>query len=306
MSPRITVVTPTYQRVATLPRLYRSLTEQGFGDFEWLVVDDGSDDGTEELVRGWIEEGRLRIEYCWQPNAGKHVAVNVGCRRARGEFCALMDSDDWYEANALERMVAAWEAIPAERRPRFSGVEGLCADQHGELVGSRLPHAWVDSDTFEIAALHEIGGDKIGMHRREILQRFPFPEELGWHVTPAVVWNRIAALYDTRFVDEVWAYKEYLATGLSARDTELRLRYPEAQLTFWGEFSAMPRRMKPAIRYRANANRIRYLLLTGGGPLAAVREAAKPAWALAALPAGAYLYARDRRRMAALERGGGG
>ncbi|MGV1050103.1 MAG: glycosyltransferase family 2 protein [Solirubrobacterales bacterium] len=306
MSPRVTVITPTYQRVETLPRLYRSLLEQSYEDFEWLVVDDGSDDGTEELVRGWAAEGAVAIDYAWQPNAGKHVAVNNGVERARGEYCGLMDSDDWYAPDALARMVATWEEIPADRRARFSSVEGLCADQHGNLIGPHLPRPWLDSDSFEIEALHGIAGDKIGMHRREVLRQFPFPEDLGWHVTPAVVWNRIAARFQSRFVDEVWAYKEYLASGLSARDGELRLRFPEAQLIFWSEFAAMPRRMKRGVRYRANANRIRYLLLTGAGPAAILRGARKPAWALAALPAGAYLYARDRRRSRELRSGEAG
>lgn len=306
MSPRVTVVTPTYQRVDTLPRLYESLKAQAYADFEWLVVDDGSDAGTEQLVRGWAAEGAVAIDYVWQQNAGKHVAVNRGVERARGEYCGLMDSDDWYAPNALERMVATWEAIPAERRAGFSSVEGLCADQHGELVGARLPRPWMDSDTFEIEALHGIAGDKIGMHRREVLLQFPFPEDLGWHVTPSLVWNRIAARFQSRFVDEVWAYKEYLASGLSARDTELRLRFPEAQLIFWGECAAMPRRMKPRLRYRANANRVRYLLLTGAGAGAVLRGSKTPTWALAAAPAGALLYARDRRRMRELGLGEGG
>lgn len=297
MSKRVSVLTPTYQRAHTLPRLYASLKAQTFTDFEWLVIDDGSDDGTEALVRGWIEEGGLEIDYFWQPNGGKHVAVNSGVERAGGEYCALMDSDDWYAPNALERMIATWESIPAERRQGFASVEGLCADQHGGLIGGHLPAPELDSDTFEIEAHLGFFGDKIGMHRRAVLREYPFPDDLGWHVTPAVVWNRIAARFQSRFVNEIWAYKEYLDEGLSARDTELRLRFPEAQLIYWDEFAAMPRRMKPMARYRANANRIRYLLLSGGGAAEILGGSRTRAWALMAVPAGAILYLGDRRRL---------
>lgn len=300
MSAQVSVVTPTYQRVDTLPRLYESLRAQSFTDFEWVVVDDGSDDGSGELVRGWIGEAPFEIEYHWQPNAGKHAAVNRGVERAGGTYCALMDSDDWYAPTGLERMVATWDSIPVDRRLSFASVEGLCADQHGAIVGDRFPQPRIDSDTFEIETVHGVFGDKIGMHRLEVLREFPFPEDLGWHVTPAVVWNRIAARFSARFVDEVWACKEYLAEGLSGRDTELRLTFPQAQLVYWDEFAAMPRRMRRGARFRANANRARYLLLTGAGARRIVRGSPTPGWALAAAPAGILLYLRDRRSIAKL------
>ena len=300
MTPRVTVLTPTYQRVATLPRLYQSLVDQECGELRWLVVDDGSDDGTEELVRGWGASGPLEIDYVWQPNAGKHAAVNRGVARAETAYCALIDSDDWYRREALGEMLACWDSIPAEEREGFANVEGLRTDAAGNLLGDRFPSEVFDSNAFEITALHGIRGDTIGMYRTEVLRRFPFPEDLGWHITPSLVWNRIAAEFRTRFTNRVWAYTDYQAAGLSARDTELRLRFPGAQLAYWSEFAAMPRPMTAKARFRANANRVRYLLLTGARPSAVPRGTPTPAWALAAAPAGALLYLRDRRSRARL------
>ena len=61
----LTVFTPTYNRAHTLPRTYESLLRQTCKDFEWLVIDDGSTDGTAGLVRGWIEENRITIRYIY-------------------------------------------------------------------------------------------------------------------------------------------------------------------------------------------------------------------------------------------------
>ena len=60
-----TVLTPTYNRAHTLERAYRSLCEQTYQDFEWVVIDDGSTDGTRELVLGWQQEARFPIHYAW-------------------------------------------------------------------------------------------------------------------------------------------------------------------------------------------------------------------------------------------------
>ena len=65
---KITLFTPTYNRAYILDTLYRSVQRQTFRDFEWIIMDDGSSDNTEELVKGWMEEpgglqsmGSLRV-----------------------------------------------------------------------------------------------------------------------------------------------------------------------------------------------------------------------------------------------------
>ena len=76
----ITIITPTYNRADLLPRLYESLVRQTDKDFEWLVVDDGSTDKTEELIQQYCQTGAVGITYIRQENAGKHTALNRGRR----------------------------------------------------------------------------------------------------------------------------------------------------------------------------------------------------------------------------------
>jgi glycosyltransferase involved in cell wall biosynthesis len=290
----VSVVTSTFQREATLPRLYESLRRQTFRDFEWVVVDDGSSDRSGELIRGWAEEAGFPIVYHWQENRGMGIGRNRAIERASGEYCALIDSDDWYLPEALERMVATWGTIPDERRPDFANVEGLRVDEEGELVLDRYPADVFDSNYFELRALHGIEGDSVGMYRREVLRANPFPEDLGWHVTPAITWNRIATRYETRFVNEIWAGTDYQPSGLSSKDTELRLRFRAAQLAYWSEYAAMPKPMRWKNRLRANANYVRYSLLCGVGPRRFLAGVPDWVWTpLAALP-GLVLAARDR------------
>ena len=67
----LTVATPTYNRAHTLPACYQSLCGQTDKRFKWLIIDDGSTDGTAELVNSWIEEKKISIEYKWKENGGK-------------------------------------------------------------------------------------------------------------------------------------------------------------------------------------------------------------------------------------------
>src|SRR2546423_7154708 len=119
---RFTVLTATYNRAHLLPRVYESLCAQTFRDFEWVIVDDGSTDGTRELVSSWHED--FPIRYFWKPNGGKHTAVNLGVQEAAGQFIVILDSDDRLIPDTLERLDYHWKQIPDPRQ--FAFLVCLC------------------------------------------------------------------------------------------------------------------------------------------------------------------------------------
>lgn len=82
----VTVFTPTYNRAYILNNLYQSLCRQSYGDFEWLIVDDGSTDNTEGLIASWLDESKISLCYIKQPNGGKHRAINRGIQEANGNL----------------------------------------------------------------------------------------------------------------------------------------------------------------------------------------------------------------------------
>jgi glycosyltransferase involved in cell wall biosynthesis len=206
MSPEFlfTVFTPTFNREHTLQRVYDSLCAQVFRDFEWLVVDDGSTDGTSALIEAWTKSAFFPIRFVRQQNQGKHVAHNRGVLLARGQLFLSLDSDDACTPEALERFRWHWEQIPPGRRDSFTGVTALCADQFGHLHGSRFPSDVFDSDSLESRFRYKVTGEKWGFHRTEVLRRYPFPEVPGArHVPENIVWFQIARAYKTRYVNEV-------------------------------------------------------------------------------------------------------
>ena len=152
---------------------------QTFGDFEWLIVDDGSIDDTRRLVGTWLGSSEFPIRYLYQPHSGKHVAFNTGVREARGALFLPLDSDDAAVPQALARFRAHWESIPGETRTRFSAVTALCMDGHGRPVGGRFPNDITDSDSLEQYFRYRIRGDNWGFQRTDVIRDFPFPEPPG-------------------------------------------------------------------------------------------------------------------------------
>jgi glycosyltransferase involved in cell wall biosynthesis len=109
--PRVSVVMPVYNAAAFLPEALGSLCEQSFGDFEVVVVNDGSTDGSEGIIAEWAGRDR-RIRCVDQENTGIIGALNRGIAEARGEYVARMDADDVSEPRRLERQVRVLDECP--------------------------------------------------------------------------------------------------------------------------------------------------------------------------------------------------
>lgn len=110
--PLVSVIIPTFNREKMLPGAIESVLRQSFRDFELLVIDDGSTDGT----RGYVNSlGDSRIRYLYQANKGVSSARNLGISKSRGEYLALLDSDDEWMPSKLEKQLQALEDNPEYR-----------------------------------------------------------------------------------------------------------------------------------------------------------------------------------------------
>jgi glycosyltransferase involved in cell wall biosynthesis len=107
----ISVILPTYNRVEYLPRALDSVLAQDLVPAEILVIDDGSTDDTSQLIRTRYPDCR----YLYQPNHGVSSARNQGIKAARGDWIALLDSDDVWMPNKLEQQAQALQANPGYR-----------------------------------------------------------------------------------------------------------------------------------------------------------------------------------------------
>ena len=227
---RITVFTPTYNRAYCLRRLFDSLKNQTFRDFEWVIVDDGSVDNTTELVEKMIESlPGFPIVYKKTENGGKHRAINRGIDLACGELLFFLDSDDWLRKDALEWIDKVEESIPKEEKTKYAGVQGLKVYPDGRLVGRTYEKkGYFDCTTIE-RNKNNIYGDKAEVYYTDLLRKYPFPEIEGEKfLTERLVWNKIA--YDgylVRYFNEGIYYCEYLEDGLTYGGNCLYARNPK-------------------------------------------------------------------------------
>lgn len=289
-APLFTVFTPTYNRAGTLPRVYDSLRAQTLKDFEWLIVDDGSEDGTKAMVRAWMADAGMPIRYIHQDNQGKAAAVNRGVGAARGELFLVLDSDDTCTRDALERLREIWVSIPESLRHTFSGVTVHCFDGQGRIVGDRFPADPLDAHPYE---LMRVRGEKWGCHRTEILRAFPYPIVTGERYLPeGIVWNRVGREYLIRFRNVALRRYTPAPGGITAGVRTLLMRNPRGAAQYYRDVLALPVPVRwlwrPSVQYG------RYALHAGRSPVSLAADAPRRGLVALCLPLAAIAWLVDR------------
>lgn len=199
----ITVFTPTFNRRHSIGEVYECLKNQTHKNFEWLVIDDGSSDGTRELFENEILPNcNFTVRYYFQENLGKHMAHNKAIQLARGELFLPLDSDDTCVNTTLEVLWNAWSSI--ENKGEYSGIGCLCINpETGNYVGKPFPSNYMISNDLEIYFKYKCSGEKWGCIRTDILKLFPFPKIEGARFCPEnVVWFKIAERYKKLYINE--------------------------------------------------------------------------------------------------------
>jgi len=205
LMPKVSIVIPTYNRAKLLKRAIHSVLNQTYQDYEIIIVDDGSTDNTEEVVRSFNDNKVIYIKH--ERNKGAPAARNTGIRAARGEYVAFQDSDDEWLPEKLEKQIKAFKTasteigivytgfwrIEGDKRtffpsPNITPKEGAIHDAllKGNFVGT--PSTLVKKECFEKAGMFD--------------EKLPMLED--WEL-----WIRISKCYCFKYIDEALAISYY-------------------------------------------------------------------------------------------------
>lgn len=284
---KFTVFTPTFNRKELLEKLYESLQKQTFKDFEWLIVDDGSTDGTKEKVEEFLSEKKLEIKYYFKENGGKQRAYNFATEKANGELFICLDSDDKYVENGLETILKYWKKY--EKNTDIAGMGYLSTYPNREIIGSSFPEKEMISTQFEIYNKYGVKGDKGLMFRTEIIKKYKFPVfEDEKFITEAVVYNRICEKYKMAYVNEKIEIKEYQEDGLTAKYNNLLLRNPKGQALYHNEINSQKLTFKQKILN--NAVYYKFCKVAGYKFRKIFKESKNKLFLIFAIPIGEFMW----------------
>lgn len=139
-APRVSIVLPVYNHASYVTAALDSVRAQTMADWELIVIDDGSTDGTREVLQRYVESVQdARIQLHLQANAGSHATINRGLSMARAPYLAILNSDDVFAPTRLERLLALAQQHPGDL---LAVTAVRLIDGEGALVEERDPQFW--------------------------------------------------------------------------------------------------------------------------------------------------------------------
>jgi glycosyltransferase involved in cell wall biosynthesis len=249
VNPLVSIVTPSYNQAQFLEETIQSVLDQDYEPIEYVVVDDGSTDGSVEIVERYAD----RLAW-WtaQENRGQVPAVNRGFRHTSGEYMAYLNSDDTLLPGAVSRMVRELESEP---KPLLVYGDSQYTDERSVVTG------YLPSREFDVEAMVRAADNRVvqpsTLWRREAWERYGPFDERGWYFFDFEFFLRFPADRVRRIPEALSTYRihpEAKSTGASAT----RLARDHARLA--DEFFASDRLPEEGRRVARRGRASAYLL----------------------------------------------
>lgn len=224
---KITVLTPTYNRNSEIKKLFESLCLQTNKNFEWLIIDDGSQDNTEEEVLNWINKSDFQIRYIKKENGGKHTALNLGVQNVETDWTFIVDSDDVLTSDAID---VFYQRVPeAEKNKTICGISFLRKNEKGEILTNKaVPRDGMVENFCDCRYKRNIMGDMAEIWKTKCLREYPFPVfEQEKFLSEDVVWIKMAQKYNMIFYNQAIYVCDYLQGGLTNNRRAINLKSPK-------------------------------------------------------------------------------
>lgn len=289
----LTILTPAYNRGGDIRRLYDSLENQSRKDFEWLIVDDGSTDDTEQVVREMQAEATFPIHYIHKENGGKHTALNVGISAIKSELTFIVDSDDTLTSDAVAEILRYHE--------RYRGMDGICGYvflrkfSDGVINGKQfIPSERIDTYIETRVNADDTHADKAEVFFTECLKEFPFPEYPGERfLGEDLVWIRMVRKYSMVHINKATYVGEYQADGLTKNRRKNNIHAPIGCLNRAKEF--MGTDIKNKYRIKGGLQYIIYGRFAGYSLIRLLKESNHRMLVLFCMLPGMFLYVKWRK-----------
>lgn len=286
----VTVLTPTFNREGVLQSLWDSLQKQTVKDFEWLVVDDGSTDGTKNLITQLQENSDFPIRYIYKSNGGKHTALNVGIQTICSELTFIVDSDDCVTDDAVESILKIHQKYRSQNN--ICGYAFLRAFPDGKVNGKKFD---VDEKIGSYIDVRvngdDTGADKAEVFKTHCLKEFPFPEYPNEKfLGEDLVWVRMARKYQMVHINKAIYIGNYLEDGLTNNRRKHNIASPIGCMHRAEEF--MESDLKTRYRIKGGLQYIVYGRFAGVKVVNLIRKSRHKILATVCIPGGLLLYAR--------------
>lgn len=281
---------PYFQSGGELQSLWDSLQKQTVKEFEWLVVDDGSTDGTKNLITKLQEKSDFPIRYIYKSNGGKHTALNVGIQTICSELTFIVDSDDCVTDDAVESILKIHKKYRSQNN--ICGYAFLRAFPDGKVNGKKFDVNEKIGSYIDVRVNgDDTGADKAEVFKTHCLKEFPFPEYPNEKfLGEDLVWVRMARKYEMVHINKAIYVGNYLEDGLTNNRRKHNIASPIGCMHRAEEF--MESDLKTRYRIKGGLQYIVYGRFAGVKIVDLIRKSRHKVLATVCTPGGLFLHSR--------------
>jgi glycosyltransferase involved in cell wall biosynthesis len=228
----ITVFTPTYNRASNLNKCYQSLLLQTSKNFIWQIIDDGSTDNTEEIVKTFMAEDLIDIIYIKKSNGGKFSAINKSLEITNTELWICLDSDDYFFPDAIEIYEKYYLSIKNDEN--ICGLFSLRSDANGHpMMGMSIPKEIKYETQFNIRYKYKIEPEYVQVYKTNIVSQYRYPVFDGENFFPlSYTQDKMDQKYKFLIIHEPTMVCEYQSDGITKNHKRLVKKNPKGYTEF--------------------------------------------------------------------------
>jgi len=230
---KLSILTATYNRAGFLEKLYNSIINNLDDkiEIEWLIMDDGSEDNTSEIVKSFINENRINIIYKFQENQGKMVAINNLMEFATGDLIIDCDSDDYFGNNAFKIIREEFEKTSKE------GLYAICflkQKENGQIDGTSFKNE--TSTMFDLYFKEGATGEKGLVYYADVRKQYRHQiENNEKFITEARMYHEMDEKYKIKCVNEPITIGDYQENGYTSNILKTFTSSPYGYLKYFEE-----------------------------------------------------------------------
>lgn len=233
----ISILTATYNRANLLPKLYESIKQNLEEDIniEWLIMDDGSEDNTKEIVQNFEEFENLKIKYYCQENSGKMTAINNLVKRVTGELIVECDSDDYFEKGSFKLIEDEYEKC--KQNKQAYAMCFLKYDKNGNNIGNTFKNK--QTTMFDLYFKEGENGEKALVYFSNIRKKYKYKLEKGEKfVTEARLHHEMDLKYKIECINKPIMICEYQSQGYTKNIKKIFKQNPYGYYEYFKEILA--------------------------------------------------------------------
>lgn len=197
---KFTIFTPAYNRAHTLRRCYESiLAQDNLEELEWLLINDGSNDNTDNVVSSFISENKLNIRYIKQENSGKQFSWNKAISLAKGLYFIGLDSDDTFSENSLFSIISDCNNLLDKDDVvgiRCLAINNMTNKPSGRLIENKL----IEMTWFDEFSNSKNFGERIDILKTDVIKKFLYPVDSDIRFIPEICFYTKLAKKGYKFI----------------------------------------------------------------------------------------------------------